>query len=296
MAEVKTSRKKLSGSEKPRKLKKRKGKLMAVGDEEKPKQNRYGALISKIFSDGYKSGVLAFEFERGALEAGAEALGIKLPKNLGDVIYSMRFRTALPDDVLATQPDGKEWIIEGAGRSTYRFKLVTKNRITPRADLVRTSIPDATPELIRAYALDDEQALLAIVRYNRLIDTFLGLTTYSLQNHLRTTVKGIGQIEIDELYIGLDKRGCHYVIPVQAKGGKDQIGIVQTAQDIRFVEQRFPGIRCRAIAAQFMEEQVVALFELELDGDVIRVAEERHYKLVPGSELDQKAIRSYRDG
>ena len=75
----------------------------------------------------------------------------------------------------------------------------------------RGDIPDATPELIRAYALDDEQALLAIVRYNRLIDTFLGLTTYSLQNHLRTTVQGMGQIEIDELYIGLDKHGCHYV-------------------------------------------------------------------------------------
>ena len=64
------------------------------------------------------------------------------------------------------------------------------------------NIPDGTPEIIRGYALDDEQALLAIVRYNRLIDIFLSLTTYSLQNHLRTTVLNIGQIEIDELYIG----------------------------------------------------------------------------------------------
>ena len=145
-----------------------------------------------------------------------------------------------------------EWIIEGAGKGRYRFKLVAKTRIVPRDDLVVINVPDATPELIRAYKLDDEQALLAIVRYNRLIDTFLGLTTYSLQNHLRTTVEGMGQIEIDELYIGLDKHGCHYVIPVQAKGGRDQIGIVQTAQDIRFAEQKFPGMRCRAIAAQFL--------------------------------------------
>ncbi len=164
----------------------------------------------------------------------------------------------------------------------------------PRDDLVVIDIPDATPELIRAYALDDEQALLAIVRYNRLIDTFLGLTTYSLQNHLRTTVGGMGQIEIDELYIGLDKRGCHYVIPVQAKGGKDQIGIVQTTQDIRFVEQRFPGMRCRAIAAQFMDDRVVALFELTLQDNEIKVVEERHYRLVPVEELDQDAIRDYR--
>ncbi len=115
-------------------------------------------------------------------------------------------------------------MIELAGRSKYRFKLFKEARIVPNQNLVSVGIPDATPEVIRAYKLDDEQALLAIVRYNRLIDTFLGLTTFSLQNHLRTTVEGIGQIEIDELYVGLDKRGCHYVIPVQAKGGKDQSG------------------------------------------------------------------------
>lgn len=257
------------------------------------KSNRYQALISKIFFDRYTPGAVVFQFEREALEHSAAELGIKLPKNLGDVIYSFRFRTALPDGVLATQPLGMEWIIEGAGKAAYRFKLVRINRILPRSDLIRIAIPDATPELIRAYALDDEQALLAIVRYNRLIDTFLGLTTYSLQNHLRTTVKGIGQIEIDELYIGLDKRGCHYVIPVQAKGGKDQIGIVQTTQDIRFVEQRFPGLRCRAIATQFMDDHVVAMFELALQEDEIKVVEERHYRLVPAKKLDHKTISDY---
>lgn len=259
------------------------------------KANRYQSLMSKIFFDRYQPGEPAFQFQREDLEKAAKEIGIDLPKNLGDVIYSVRFRTPLPDAILSTQPPGMEWVIEGAGRAAYRFKLVRINRILPRSDLITISIPDATPELIRGYALDDEQALLAIVRYNRLIDTFLGLTTYSLQNHLRTTVKGIGQIEIDELYIGLDKRGCHYAIPVQAKGGKDQIGIVQTTQDIRFVEERFPGLRCRAIAAQFMDRQVIALFELTLDAGEIRVIEERHYRLVPASGLDRDAVRSYRD-
>lgn len=257
--------------------------------------NRYGALIEKIFFDRYEEGAGALEFTREDIEDAAAALDIRLPKNLGDVLYSFRFRVALPEPIVATQDEGREWVIELAGRAQYRFRLVKANRIVPRDDLVTIAIPDATPELIRAYALDDEQALLAIVRYNRLIDTFLGLTTYSLQNHLRTTVQGIGQIEIDELYVGLDKRGCHYVIPVQAKGGKDQIGIVQTTQDIRFVEQKFPGMQCRAISAQFMSDQVVALFELTLQDDEIKVVEERHYKLVPASEIDPKAIRDYRD-
>ena len=257
--------------------------------------NRYGSLIEKIFFDHYKAGLTSLGFKREDIEIAAITLNIKLPKNLGDVIYSFRFRNELPERIVNTQPEGMEWVIELAGRALYKFSLVKVNRVLPRDDLVRISIPDATPELIRAYSLDDEQALLAIVRYNRLIDTFLGLTTYSLQNHLRTTVKGIGQIEIDELYVGLDKRGYHYVIPVQAKGGKDQIGIVQISQDIRFVEDKFPGMRCRAIAAQFMENEVIALFELTLQDDEIKVVEERHYRLVSAKQLESDAIRDYRN-
>jgi hypothetical protein len=259
--------------------------------------NRYQAIIDKIFFDGYTDGATEVPFLRTDIEKAADDLGIKLPKNLGDVLYSVRYRTPLPARVLATQPEGLEWIIEGTGRAQYAFKLVTLTRIKPNETLAKISIPDATPEIIRAYALDDEQALLAIVRYNRLIDIFLGLTTYSLQNHLRTTVAGV-QIEIDELYIGLDKHGCHYVIPVQAKGGTDQIGVVQASQDVRYAAAKFPGMRCKPIAAQFMKDDqgdIVAMFELTIQDGHLRVAEERHYRLVPHDDLDQDAIRNYQD-
>ena len=182
--------------------------------------NRYQKLIQKVFFDHYAVGATEFEFVRQELENGAAALGFARVRNVGDVPYSFRYRNKLPESILATQPDGREWIILGAGKGRYRFKLFRKANILPREELVVTDIPDATPELIRFHAMGDEQALLAIVRYNRLIDTFLGLTTYSLQNHLRTTVQGVGQIEIDELYVGLDRDGCHHVIPVQAKVGE----------------------------------------------------------------------------
>ena len=255
--------------------------------------NRYFSIIKKIFFDHYEAGKTELPFARVELETAADALNIKLPKNLGDVVYSLRYRTSMPVEILETQPQGREWIIDGVGRSQYVFKLVTVTRIRPSTTLAAIAIPDATPEVIRAYALDDEQALLAIVRYNRLVDTFLGLTTYSLQNHLRTTVNGV-QIEIDELYVGLDKYGCHYIVPVQAKGGSDQIGIVQTTQDIRYAKQKFPDMRCRPIAAQFMAGGVVAMFELTLQDDEVKVLEERHYKLVPANKIDQTEIRHYR--
>jgi len=257
-------------------------------------QSRYHQLIEKIFFDGYVKGITEIPFQRKALKDAASALGIALPDNLGDVIYSIRFRTPMPAKVLATQPSGREWIIELVGRSRYRFRLATTNRIVPNPNLAVIRIPDNTPEIIGAYALDDEQALLAKVRYNRLIDIFLGLTTFSLQNHLRTSVKSVGQIEIDELYVGLDKYGCHYVIPVQAKGGADQISAVQTAQDTAWCAQRYPTLRCRAISAQFVSSDQIALFELRIDGDELKVVEERHYKLVSADQLDPREIVQYR--
>jgi hypothetical protein len=259
-----------------------------------PGGNRYEAILVRLFFDRWREGSTEFGFEREAIETTATELRIKLPKNIGDLLYSFRHRTELPGKIVATQPPGKEWIIEGAGKARYRFKLVSANRIRPNPNLAAISIPDATPEIIRAYALDDEQALLAIVRYNRLLDIFLGLTTFSLQSHLRTSVKTTGQIEIDELYVGMDTHGCHYIVPVQAKGGKDQIGVVQVGQDLAYAAEKFPGMRCRPVAVQFMDGDLVAMFELKLQRGEVRVAEERHYRLVPAAELDARSVREYR--
>lgn len=256
-------------------------------------QNRYAALVQRIFLDHYRPGLTSFEFERAELEQVAAQLSIKLPRNLGDVIYSMRYRQALPASIMQTAPRGKEWIIEGAGRSRYRFKLERINRIVPREDLTTIKVPEATPEVVNAYALNDEQALLARVRYNRLIDIFLGVTAYSLQNHLRTTVAGHGQIEIDEIYVAVDKKGRQYVIPVQAKGGNDQIGVVQTRQDIACCAQKYPDLVCRPVSAQFMDGQVIAMFELAEEDGEIKVVEERHYRLVSAQEITPEDLRAY---
>ena len=53
-------------------------------------------------------------------------------------------------------------------------------------------------------------------------------------------------------------------------------------------------MRCRPIAAQFMAGGVVAMFELTLQDDEVKVLEERHYKLVPANKIDQTEIRHYR--
>ena len=255
--------------------------------------SRYARIIERIFTDKYRPGRKEFSFNRDEIVSTAKNLGIVLPKNLGDVIYSMRYRTDLPDAILSTAPIDKEWIIEGAGHAKYRFRLTRASHIAPRSNLIAIKVPDATPEIIGRYALGDEQALLAKVRYNRLIDVFLGVAAYSLQNHLRTSVPDLGQIEIDELYVGISRSGAQFIIPVQAKGGSDQLSTVQTRQDMAFCAARFPELVCRPISAQFMSQNAIALFELGEDGKDVAVVSERHYKLVPAKEIGPADLKKY---
>jgi hypothetical protein len=260
-------------------------------NEKKP--TRYSEIVAEVFLRGYKKGAKRFGFARDEFVAIASEKGIVLPKNLGDTIYSFKYRAALPESIAETAPDGYEWIISGAGIAKYEFRLVRPLDIKPRDNLLVVKIPDATPEIIGAYALGDEQALLAKVRYNRLIDIFLGITASSLQNHLRTTVKGIGQIEIDELYVGLDRNGSQYVVPVQAKGGKDKHGRQQTEQDIACCEEKFPALRCRPVSAQFITKKKIAMFELAMQDDEVKVVSEEHYELVPASNISAEELALY---
>lgn len=261
--------------------------------ETKKKPNRYSAIIGTIFKNHYKTGKTEFEFSRDEFVEIARSLGIALPKNLGDTIYSFRFRVILPPEIIATATKGMKWEIELAGKGKYRFKLRKFVRIIPRSELIAIKIPDATPEIITAYALTHEQSLLAKVRYNRLIDVFLGIVAYSLQNHLQTFVQNMGQIEVDEVYVGLNRHGQQFVVPVQAKGGTDQLGVTQTRQDMMCCAQKFPRLTCRPISAQFMSNDIIALFELALQGDDVKIVEEKHYQLVPSDQISAEELKVY---
>lgn len=257
-------------------------------------KNRYVEILEAVFFKYYRRGAKEVQFKRADIVTIAEQLDIKLPKNLGDVLYSFRYRTELPQSIIDKAPKGYEWIIRPSGRALYKFELTTMARITPSEMLAETKIPDATPGIIQKYALNDEQGLLAKLRYNRLIDIFTGLTCYSLQNHLRTTVPEMGQVETDEIYIGIDKRGAHYVLPVEAKGGTDQIGIVQIEQDFAVCFAKFPQLIPRPIAAQFMDTDVIALFEFEETEKGIAISAEKHYRMVRPDDLSSEELETYR--
>jgi hypothetical protein len=264
------------------------------GEEMTKSTNRYSQLIERIFDKYYTEGSSEVPFERDDLARTAAELDINLPKNLGDIIYSFRYRSQLPDSIQKYAPAGMEWIIRPMGQARYKFALASMSRIIPNQMLSETKIPDATPGIIAKYAVNDEQGLLARLRYNRMIDIFTGITCYSLQNHLRTTVKEMGQVETDELYVGIDQRGVQYAFPVQAKGRTDQLGVVQIEQDFAMCAEKFPNLICIPIATQFMEDDLIALFSFEEGENGVTILSEKHYRLVLPEELTDDDLKNYR--
>lgn len=259
-------------------------------------RSAYELIIEDIFLRHYRKGLKSFEFKRAEIKETGEKLRVIVPKNLGDVVYSYRYRKLQPESIRSRTPEGFEWTIRGTAKGEYRFALAKELNVLPNPDMIETKIPDATPEIINRYALTDEQSLLAKIRYNRLIDIFTGLTCYSLQNHLRTSILKNVQVETDEVYVGLDKRGAHYVLPVQAKTGNERLGGVQMRQDFDLCAEKFPDAICRSIGAKFTRDNVIALFEFEMEGAEIKIVAEKHYRLVSNEELSKEEVGQYGKG
>lgn len=262
---------------------------------------RYEQIIEWVFNQNYRQGRVRVSFDREELVNASEALGFERIKNLGDIPYSFRFRQELPDSIRQIAPEGAEWIIVGAGVGEYQFRLAAPGKIQPNPHTILVNVPDATPEIVRHYAPgEDEQALLTRVRYNRLVDIFTGITCYSIQNHLRTTVGDIGQVEVDEIYVGINKRGTHFVLPCQAKSPGDRFGIVQVIQDIALCLERYPNAICKPIALQFINENSVAILELTVteENEILKLAivEEKHYELVPRARISDEELRMLMEG
>ena len=57
---------------------------------------------------------------------------------------------------------------------------------------------------------------------------------------------------------------------------------------------KFPLLICRPIAAQFMDEGVIALFEFESGENGVTISSEKHYKLVAPKDVTDIDLQTYR--
>jgi len=280
------------------------------------KKKIYRTIICGVFSKHHRAGIDRFTFKREELFEVAQESGVSLgktekviAKNIGDIIYTYRFRQPFPQEILDTAPEGKMWVILGKGIAVYEFRLITDPCLAPDKSLPITKVHDATPEIVKRFNLSDEQAILARVRYNRLIDMFAKCVAYSLQNHLRTTIKEIGQFEVDELYVGSNRQGEHFIIPVQFKRLNDKLGVSQLFQDLELCRLKYPEYSAKAIGAQSLKRHfegklrdVLVMFELSChvssnDVTITKICE-RHFLLLPSNEItgpDFEAGKKWKD-
>jgi len=93
--------------------------------------NCYTKILEAIFAKHFKNNATEIEFERTEFSQVADELGITLPKNLGDVLYSFRYRTLLPKFITSKAPKGYEWIIRPAGKGKYKLVTVRQSNIAP---------------------------------------------------------------------------------------------------------------------------------------------------------------------
>ena len=66
--------------------------------------NRYSKIIEKIFQKYYKKQTSEILFSREDIINTCKELKILLPKNIGDIIYSFRYRTSLPISIEKKTP------------------------------------------------------------------------------------------------------------------------------------------------------------------------------------------------
>lgn len=245
-------------------------------------------VIVNVFKKHYRKGLKDISFSMDDIREAIKKVSQENPSyqenNVADVRYQFTSgRRGLPEEIDELGP----WMIEGRGKASYAFvRLKESPHVHISSDLHVILLPDATPEIVLEYAGSDEQGILAKLRYNRIPDIFLGITCYHLQNHWRTSIKYKGQLEVDDLYVGLDVDGKQYVIPIEAKGKKDRISKTQIVQNVGFARERYPRLIIRPLGIQEINDNDIVVIEFTAgkSPDAIKIKEMRRYKLVSMSE------------
>lgn len=242
----------------------------------------YVPILREIVRRGYSPGMQRLEFTKQDVELVAAELGLKVG-NAADVIYRMRSRTRLPDDIL----DLGFTVLRGIGRGRYALEVGGEAVVhLPEHDVFDHN--DQTPLPVRRLLPEnilelDEQGLLTVMSYCKLLDHFTGLTVYRLRSHVRKSVPNIGQAELDEIDVGVALRDddVPVVFPIEAKAADEVINRVQIATAVAYCETYFPGHEIRPIVVKLTYDGVLHFLEFRATTALagLRIVQSHGYRL-----------------
>jgi len=242
----------------------------------------YVPILRKIVERKYTAGAQRIEFSIRDIKEVAAELDIELG-NAADVIYRMRSRTRLPDDIL----DLGFTVLRNIGRGKYALEIGGEAVIPlPEHDVYEHN--DQTPLPVRRLLPEDpaeldEQGMLTMISYCKLLDHFTGLTVYRLRSHVRKSVPGIGQAELDEIDVGVALRDddVPVVFPIEAKAADEVINRVQVATAVAYCETYFVGHEIRPIVVKLTRDGVFHFLEFRPTTTLagLRVTQSHGYRL-----------------
>ncbi len=222
----------------------------------------YVPILLHIFKEKYHDGDKIVDFTLDDIRAAASALGLT-GRNAADVVYRMRARTVLPEEIL----DKGFYILRATGRGRYRFEFAENTIFDLPVCDVQEAL-DLTPLPVRRLLPKeiveiDEQGLLTMISYCQLLDHFTGLKVYRLRSHVRKSVAKIGQAELDEIDVGVALRDDEkpVIFPIEAKATDEPVNRVQIAAMVIFCEQYFQGYEVRPLAIKLDYEGLIHFLE-----------------------------------
>jgi hypothetical protein len=254
----------------------------------------YVPIIAKIFKERYRRGASSVIFSLDDVRNAAEALGVET-RNPADVIYRMRSRTILPKEIL----DLGFHVLRPIGRGQYSFEKASTTIFEPLFT-EPISVIDITPLPVRrllpmTLAEMDEQALLTVASYCRVLDHLTGMKIYRLRSHVRKSVPGIGQAELDAIDVGIagSEEDLPVVFPIEAKALADALNRVQIFNMVQYAKHYFPGLVVRPLAIKVDEASVLHVMEFNSPARTseLKILKSASY-VVDTSDAQKLAIRA----
>jgi hypothetical protein len=182
--------------------------------------------------------------------------------NPADIVHRFKGRGALPEELVAMGFAG----LEAIDRDTLRLVRYSPNIALPtklsKPLLVRNLVPTSVWE---AGFPRDEQALMAITRYSRLVAFLLGLQDCNhVVTHWKTRLVDGTQVEIDDFYLGSEPtRGRQVAVPVEAKLRADQIQAGQIVGGSRLARERYPSAQVVPVAFAYLDATKTMVLALQ---------------------------------
>jgi hypothetical protein len=237
----------------------------------------YVPVLREIFRLKYNPGDLFVEFTIADINEACATLGVHAA-NQPDLVYRMKSRTVLPEEIQAL---GFR-VLRPVGRGTYRLEMAESTLIEfPEGEA--ELIVDRTPSVVRRmlgedFGAIDEQGLLTVVRYNDLVSRFLGARAFHLKGHVRKSVEGVGQAEVDDVHIAipLDTDRPITIVPIEAKAKDEPVNRAQIAMQIRYARGTFPGHPVRPLTIKLFPDGELLFMEFEDETDAASLKCIRH--------------------